>query len=93
MLGFDKNLEHTFLISVESLSNIVSNSDLDKELLHERKINVNNIRNFFITRFLLLLPTVDARTRGDLATEFFPLPQDEFRKKKRTIYRKASHEF
>ena len=37
--------------------------------------------------------TFDARTRGDLATEFFPLPQNEFRKKKRTIYRKASHEF
>jgi hypothetical protein len=36
--------------------------------------------------------TFDARTRGDLATEISPLAQNEFRKKKRTIYRKSSHE-
>ena len=51
-------------------------------------------RKFFAEKiFCNQLITADARTRGDLATEFFPLPQNEFRKKKRTIYRKASHEF
>ena len=37
--------------------------------------------------------TADARTRGDLATEFFPLAQNENRKKKRTTYRKPAMSF
>jgi len=56
-------------------------------------INFFILSILFIPIFLKLQITVDARTRGGLATEFFPLPQNENRKKKRTIYRKGSHEF
>jgi len=33
-----------------------------------------------------------ANSRGGLGNEFFPLGRNEFMKKKRTIYRKLSHE-
>jgi len=47
----------------------------------------------FLRIFLACGTTADARTRGDLATEFFPLAQNENRKKKRTTYRKPAMSF